>query len=82
MGKDMPIFIVEITEVFKKLLGGKALGVDEVCPKMLKALYIVGLPWLTRLFSVTWRSGVAERVHGYYFQKGGTGESNYGVSHC
>lgn len=78
----MPISLAEITEVFKKLLGGKALGVDEICPKMLKALYIVGLPWLTRLFSVKWRSGVADQVDGYYFQKGGTGGSNYRVSHC
>ncbi|XP_042248855.1 perforin-1-like [Thunnus maccoyii] len=31
---------------FKKLLSGKARGVDEICPEMLKALDIVGLSWL------------------------------------
>ncbi len=29
---------------------------DEIGPRMLKALDIVGLSWLTHLFSVVWRS--------------------------
>ena len=29
---------------------------DEICPEMLKALDIVGLTWLTCLFSVAWMS--------------------------
>ncbi|KAI3351701.1 hypothetical protein L3Q82_020541 [Scortum barcoo] len=36
----------EVTEVVRKLLGGKAPGVD-----------VVGLSWLTHLCSIAWRSG-------------------------
>ena len=32
----------------RKLLGGRAPGVDEVRPEFLKALDVVGLSWLTR----------------------------------
>jgi len=31
--------------------------VDKIRPEMLMALDIVGLAWLTRLFSVAWGSG-------------------------
>ena len=34
---------VEVAEVVKKVLGGRALGVDETYPEFLKALDIVGL---------------------------------------
>nr|XP_049577496.1 glycine receptor subunit alpha-3 isoform X1 [Syngnathus scovelli] len=54
---DSPISGVEVTEVVKKLLGGKALGVDEIRPEFLKALDVVGLSWLTRLYNVVWTSG-------------------------
>ncbi len=37
------------------LLSGKAPDVDETCPEMLKALNIVGLSWVARLFNITWR---------------------------
>ncbi len=47
----------EVTEVVKKLLGGKAPGVDEIRPEYLKSLDVVGLSWLTRLCSIAWRSG-------------------------
>lgn len=47
----------EVTEVVKKLLGGRALGVDEVRPEFLKALDVVGLSWLTRLCNIAWTSG-------------------------
>ncbi len=56
-GEASPISLVEVTEVIKKLLSGKAPGVDEIGPEMLKVLDIVGLSWLARLFSVAWRSG-------------------------
>ncbi len=39
----------EVTEVVKKLPGGKAPGVDEIHTKYLKCLDVVGLSWLTRL---------------------------------
>ena len=51
------ISVAEVAEVVKKLLGGKAPGVDEIRPEMLKALDIVGLSWLTRLYNVAWASG-------------------------
>ena len=54
---DSSITQAEVTEVVKKLLGGKAPGVDEICPEYLKSLDVVGLPWLTRLCSIAWRSG-------------------------
>jgi len=56
-GKDLSITLAEVSEVVKKLLGGKALGVDEIHPEMLKALDMEGLSWLTCLFSVAWSSG-------------------------
>ncbi len=47
----------EVTEVVKKLLGGKAPGVDEIRPEYLKSLDVVGLSWLTRLCNIAWQSG-------------------------
>jgi len=56
-GGVTPISLAEAAMVVKKLLGGKAPGVDEIRPEMLKALDIVGLSWLTHLFNVAWGSG-------------------------
>ncbi|TWW66954.1 hypothetical protein D4764_20G0009860 [Takifugu flavidus] len=47
----------EVAEIVKKLLGGKAPGVDEICLEFLKALDVVGLSWLTRLCNIVWTSG-------------------------
>jgi len=52
-----PISLAEAAKVVKKLLGGKAPGMVDIRPEMLKALDIVGLSWLTRLFNVAWGSG-------------------------
>ncbi|XP_051922980.1 uncharacterized protein LOC127601606 [Hippocampus zosterae] len=52
-----PISVVEVTDVVKKLLGGKAPGVDEIRPEFLKALDVVGLSWLTRLCNIAWSTG-------------------------
>ena len=38
-----PISGAEVAEVVKKLLGGKAPGMDEVRPEFLRALDVVGL---------------------------------------
>ena len=54
---DSSITRAEVTEVVKKLLGGKAPGVDEIHPEYLKSLDVVGLSWLTRPCSIAWRSG-------------------------
>ena len=45
----LPISGDEVAEVFKKLLGGKAPGVDKVHPEFLRALDVVGLSRLTSL---------------------------------
>ncbi len=47
----------EVTEVVKKLLGGKAPGVDEIRPEYLRSLDVVGLSWLTRLCNIAGWSG-------------------------
>uniref|UniRef100_A0A8C6S4J5 Reverse transcriptase domain-containing protein n=1 Tax=Neogobius melanostomus TaxID=47308 RepID=A0A8C6S4J5_9GOBI len=47
----------EVTEVVRKLLGGKAPGADEIRLEYLKSLDVVGLSWLTRLCNIEWRSG-------------------------
>ncbi|KAI3371579.1 hypothetical protein L3Q82_024147 [Scortum barcoo] len=54
---DSSITQAEVTEVVRKLLGGKAPGVDEIRPEYLKSLDVVGLSWLTRLCSIAWRLG-------------------------
>ncbi|KAK0141183.1 Craniofacial development protein 2 [Merluccius polli] len=51
-GVGSPISGAEVAEVVRKLLGGRAPGVDEVRPEFLKALDVVGLSWLTRLCSI------------------------------
>ncbi|KAK5902677.1 hypothetical protein CesoFtcFv8_007911 [Champsocephalus esox] len=51
-----PISRGEVTEVVKQLHSGKAPGVDEIRPEMLKALGVEGLSWLTRLINVVWKS--------------------------
>ncbi|TWW56221.1 hypothetical protein D4764_08G0002080 [Takifugu flavidus] len=66
----------EVAEVVKKLLGGKALRVDEICPEFLKALYVIGLSWLTRPCNIAWTSGSVPldwqtRVVVPLFKKGG-----------
>lgn len=38
----------EVTEVVRQLLSGGALGMDEILPELLKAIYAVELAWLTR----------------------------------
>ncbi|TWW74022.1 hypothetical protein D4764_14G0000230 [Takifugu flavidus] len=52
----------EVAEVVKKLLGGKAPGVDEIRPESLKALDVVGLSWLTRLCNIAWTSGAGDHT--------------------
>ncbi|KAK0131885.1 Ubiquitin carboxyl-terminal hydrolase 37 [Merluccius polli] len=51
-GVGSPISGAEVAEVVRKLLGGRAPGVDEGRLEFLKALDVVGLSWLTRLCSI------------------------------
>ncbi|KAK3549179.1 hypothetical protein QTP70_033971 [Hemibagrus guttatus] len=72
---DSFITQAEVTEVVQQLLGGKALGVDEIRPEYLKSLDVVGLSWLTCLCNIAWRSGTvpldwATGVVGPLFKKG------------
>ncbi|TWW71179.1 hypothetical protein D4764_17G0006620 [Takifugu flavidus] len=48
------VYSGDVSEVVKKLLGGKAPGVDEIRPEFLKALDVLGLSWLTRLCNIAW----------------------------
>ncbi|TWW57009.1 hypothetical protein D4764_08G0009960 [Takifugu flavidus] len=57
LGTGSRIFGAEVAEVVKKLLGGKAPGVDEIRLEFLKALDVVGLSWLTRLCNSVWTLG-------------------------
>uniref|UniRef100_A0A671UIZ1 Endonuclease/exonuclease/phosphatase domain-containing protein n=1 Tax=Sparus aurata TaxID=8175 RepID=A0A671UIZ1_SPAAU len=59
---DPSITQAEVTEVVRKLLSGKAPGVDEIRPEYLKSLDVVGLSWLTRLCSIAWQSGTVPRT--------------------
>ena len=56
-GEAPAIYLAEVAEIVKQLFSGKASGVDGIGPEMLKAMDIVGLLWLTRLFNVAWESG-------------------------
>ncbi|KAI3363672.1 hypothetical protein L3Q82_001297 [Scortum barcoo] len=80
---DSSITRAEVTEVVRKLLGGKAPGVDEIRPEYLKSLDVVGLSWLTRLCNIAWRLGTVplEWQTGVVVPlfKKGTGERNNAV---
>ena len=64
---------VDVTEVVKNLLAGRAPGVDEIRPELLKTLDVVGLSWLTRLCNIAWSwswagtAGLADRGGGPSF---------------
>jgi exonuclease III len=47
----------EVEAAIKSLKPGKAAGVDEIRPEMLKTLAKEGSRWLTRVFEVAWKSG-------------------------
>uniref|UniRef100_A0A8C6KT40 Reverse transcriptase domain-containing protein n=1 Tax=Nothobranchius furzeri TaxID=105023 RepID=A0A8C6KT40_NOTFU len=58
---DCPISGAEVAEVVKQLHSGGAPGADEVRPGYLKAMDVVGLSWLTRLYNIAWSSGAVPR---------------------
>jgi exonuclease III len=47
----------EVEAAIKSLKPGKAAGVDEIRPEMLKALGKGGLRWLTRVLEIAWKTG-------------------------
>ncbi|KAI3357258.1 hypothetical protein L3Q82_015707, partial [Scortum barcoo] len=75
---DSSITQAEVTEVVRKLLGGKAPGVDEIRPEYLKSLDVVGLSWLTRLCNIAWRLGTRDHTSQPPREglRQGTGEEN------
>ena len=60
-GGSMSISLVEVTEVVKQLQSGKAPGIDEIRPQMLKTLGVKGLSWLTHLFNIALESGTVPK---------------------
>ena len=53
--------IAEVTTAIKSLRSGKAAGIDEIRPEMLKALSPCGTQWLTRICNVVWTTGKAPK---------------------
>jgi hypothetical protein len=47
----------EVEAAVRSLKPGKAAGVDEIRPEMLKVLVADGLCWLTRVIQVAWKTG-------------------------
>jgi hypothetical protein len=59
IGTATSLSVEEVTEAIKSLRDGKAAGLDEIRPEMLKALGPSGSIWLTRVIRVAWDSGEA-----------------------
>jgi exonuclease III len=51
--------LAEVQWAVRALKPGKAAGIDEIRPEMLKAMGATGMVWLTRVCRVAWRSGRA-----------------------
>ncbi|CAF1534892.1 unnamed protein product [Adineta ricciae] len=58
-GDPNGITLGEVSLAIKSLKSGKAAGIDEIRPEMLKALKDGGIRWLTRICGVVWKSGEA-----------------------
>ncbi|CAF2877141.1 unnamed protein product [Rotaria sp. Silwood2] len=53
------ISTTEVTTAIKSLKSGKAAGVDEIRPEMLKSLKSGCVDWLTRICRMAWTTGKA-----------------------
>ena len=60
-GGSSLISLGEVTKVVKQLHSGKAPGVDEIHPEILKALGVEGLSWLTCVINIAWKSGAVPK---------------------
>ncbi len=58
-GESNDISTTEVTTAIKSLKSGKAAGVGEIRPEMLKSLNSGGINWLTRICRVVWKTGKA-----------------------
>jgi len=56
-GGSLDMSVAEVERAVKSLKAGKAAGIDELRPEMLKALGMAGIEWMTRLFNVAGREG-------------------------
>lgn len=54
---ETKLAVEEVWQAVNRLKSGKAAGVDEIRPEMLKALGGEGIAWLTRVFQVAWDCG-------------------------
>ena len=61
VGEDIQITEADVNSVIKSLKTEKAPGEDDIRPKMLKAMNINGVRWLTRVCKVACRSGQAPK---------------------
>ena len=64
VGEDIQITKADVNAVIKSLKTGKAPGEDDVRPEMLNAMNMSGVRWLTRVFKVTCRTGLAPKQCG------------------
>ncbi|CAF3333272.1 unnamed protein product [Rotaria sp. Silwood2] len=58
-GGSNDITMAEVASAIKSLKSGKAAGIDEIRPEMLKTLNDDGIRWLTRICGIVWRTGKA-----------------------
>lgn len=58
---SLSISLGEVTEVVKQVHRGKAPGIDEIRPEMLKAIGVEGLFWMTRFFNIAWDLGTVPK---------------------
>ena len=59
VGEGIQITEADVNAVIKSLKIGKAPSKDDITPEMLKAMYMYGVRWLTRVCKVAWRTGQA-----------------------
>ena len=60
-GEETHLTEAEVNAAIKSLKAGKAPGVDDIRPEMLKTLNGVGVRWLTRVCQVAWKTGKAPK---------------------
>ena len=57
VGEDIQITEADVNAVIESLTTGKAPGENDIRPEMLKAMYIYGVRWLTRVCKVAYSTG-------------------------